>query len=486
MKAVLHVGAACAWSQALGRIPWPLLPVGNRPLLEYWFEACVDLGIAEVRLILGEGADQVEAYVEEGRRWGLKISYGFLRDESRPLAFLLRSPQQWDEGVLFVSGPIFPRRLAVASLVTPEGGGVFFHQVPVPGKGLCALCRDPALLPALVALDLDPSCRRPFSELGLDPVAVETPRDYFAVNMQLAEGEMARYLAPGYGATDGSLVGYNVIIPPSARVVSSVILGNDTRIGTLASVGPRAVVGNRVVVDRQAHLEECIVLDDTYIGAQVEITRKIVAGNCIMDPADGEVLRLEDSWLVAGLGSNLRLGDLVRGVLGWFGALVLLAVQLPLFLLLFPLVVLLGRGRMERRSFHGRRGVVVACVFRRAEPARPSFLVDSFMALGLDLVPRVAGVLWGRWWLCGHEPLRAPEDNLLREELAAYFPAAISAATARGGAGNGALDRIEARHYVHARGVREDFRLARGAVKGRMVASMGDEGGDGEHLGDRG
>lgn len=56
VKAVLHTGLVESWATVLGDIPWPLLPVGNRPFIEYWFEECIRHGIKDIRLVLGEGA----------------------------------------------------------------------------------------------------------------------------------------------------------------------------------------------------------------------------------------------------------------------------------------------------------------------------------------------------------------------------------------------------------------------------------------------
>ena len=70
MKAVLVTGRFAAWTDALG-VPWPLLPFGNRLLIEYWFELCLDLGIREIVIVLGEEAAAIEEAVGDGARWGV-------------------------------------------------------------------------------------------------------------------------------------------------------------------------------------------------------------------------------------------------------------------------------------------------------------------------------------------------------------------------------------------------------------------------------
>jgi NDP-sugar pyrophosphorylase family protein len=482
MKAVLYVGSPRTWSRALGRVPWPLVPLGNRPLLEYWIEWCVDLKISEVRLVLGDGADQIESYAGDGSRWGLRIEYAFLRDDSRPLLFLRRAPEQWRDGLLFLSGPLFPNRLAAGKPAPPADGTVHLQDA----RGcLGLLCRDAAALDGLIAGAADRSRTRPFRELGIELIPVESVKEFYTINMRLAGGEMSRYLAPGYSAADGSCVGYNVVIPPSAEVAPSVIIGNDCRIGPLASVGPCTVIGSHVVIDRQAELGRCVVLDGTYVGRQVEIRNKIAAAGRLIDPEDGEVLELEDTWLLAGVSTPFHGRDVFRAAVGWLLALLLLCAQLAPFVVFCALLRLAGLGRWETRCLHGRgRRVIRSDVFVPAPRSRESIAVRLFYALGLDLAPRVAGAVLGRWWFCGQEPLRVPEDNALRDEQAAYFPGVISYATPRRGQSEPVVAGMEARYYAHARGLREDVGMLRSAFVGRLLSIFGKEGSDGPCAGD--
>ncbi|MFZ4395432.1 MAG: hypothetical protein ACOYOU_07380 [Kiritimatiellia bacterium] len=466
MKAVLHVGASRTWTNALGPLPWPLVPLGNRALIEYWFELGVDLGISEFFLVLGDGADQIEAYAGDGSQWGLRLQYSFLREDRASLSFLKRKPELGRDGLLFLSGPLFPRRLAASRLLPPAATGLYLQKAE--HGSLVALCTDAAAWETLLGGAFQLS--RNFSEIGLEPVPVESTREFFALNMQLAAGEISRYLAPGYGSADGSCVGYNVVIPPSADVAPTVILGNDCRIGPLTSVGPCAVVGNHVVIDREAQLTRCVVLADTYVGRQVEIREKIASGGRLIDPEDGEFLDLEDTWLLARLPQDREARDVCRALTGWLFALLLLCLQLVPCAIGYGLLRLFRRGRFERRQVYGpRQHVLRLRLFQPAEGARDTALVRGFYALSLDLTPRLFGAVLGRWWLCGHEPLRAPEDQALRNELTAYFPAVFSYATARCAPGERFTAPLEARYYVQHRGVLEDLLILRRALIGRFA-----------------
>ncbi len=469
MRTVLYIGAARTWTAALGPAPWPLVPLGNRPLLEYWFELSVDWGGADVHLVLGEGAEQIEAYAGDGSRWGLRIQYGFLRDDRPPLSYLQHNPKQWRDGLLFLSGPLFPRRLTDSGRILPLAGASYLYRGA--GGTLCAVCTDAASFAALV--EGAPAPVGAFRELGIEPEPLESIKDFFRLNMRLAGGEISRYLAPGYGAADGSCVGYNVVSPPSAEVATSVILGNDCHIGPLASVGPCAVIGNHVMVDQQAQLTRCVVLADTYVGRHVELREKIAVGHRLVDPEDGVVLELKDTWLLARLPPvgemRSKVQEVCRAVTGGVLAFFVLCLQLVPFAIGYGVLRLCRQGRFERRQVHGPRQQLRGVYeFQPSDRSGDAFGVRLFYALGLDLTPRLAGAVCGQWWLCGHEPLRAPEANALRDELTAYFPAVFSYATARRGSNEPDVAAIEARCYIQNHGMLEDLRIIRTALVGRL------------------
>ena len=87
MKAIFHVGSVCPWAASMG-VPWAMLPVANRPLIDYWLEACAEQGVDDVHVVLGDGAEAIEEFAGDGTRWGVRIRYGFARPGEDPLDFV--------------------------------------------------------------------------------------------------------------------------------------------------------------------------------------------------------------------------------------------------------------------------------------------------------------------------------------------------------------------------------------------------------------
>ncbi len=466
MKAVIHCGGRPALATMLGEDAWPLLPVGNRPLLEYWFELCAGLGIQEVRLVLGNGAEFIEAYAGNGERWGLRLSYSFLKDEYHPDCFLQRDPEQWRDGLLYVRRPSFPRRLddrqAWKDFATPA------HAASDANGLICRFRAGPVSAADAGRAAADD---RPFEELGLSIVPLDDVATYYDLNMKLVAGEITRYIQPGYLARDGSCIGYNVVLPPSAQLLPPLLIGNDSRIGPLAAVGPCVVLGSHVVADRQCTLDHCVVLDGTYIGAGVEVRGKIAAGARLLDPQTGAQVDIVDPWLMARLGRGAQVSDLGRALAEWPLAVLLVLVQALPFLLLYPLLRACG-GHFHHRPVHGRRGRRFDFPEWQPPAAAGGGMNFLFLLLGLDCLPRFLMAAIGRVWLCGHSPLSAPGENKLLTELVHYHPGALSEADVRSATPQSGLREIEARYYARIHSIAGDMGLLLRFFGRRMIGAV--------------
>jgi glucose-1-phosphate thymidylyltransferase len=56
-------------------IPKPLLPLANRPTLEYAFDKLKQIQVTEICLVVGENEPQMRAALGDGKRFGVSLSY---------------------------------------------------------------------------------------------------------------------------------------------------------------------------------------------------------------------------------------------------------------------------------------------------------------------------------------------------------------------------------------------------------------------------
>jgi hypothetical protein len=451
MKAILHVGAAHPWVDAFGGLPWALLPVANRPLIDYWLEACAEQGIGHVQIIMGDGAERIEQFAGDGTRWGLRIQYGFARPNEQPLDYVRQTHEPSDDGLLFIGGPVFLRR---RQAFRPAGYRSLDACRFNPADDTLFLFGKTAGEVRLL-LAGDAGSVRGLEQIHIHPFPIDSVAAYYELNMKMVRGEFQRYVTAGYGMVDGSSVGYNVLTPPSALLHAPIILGNDCRMGIMSTVGPNAVIADHVIVDSRSELSNCIILQDTYIGQNLEINRKIVSGKRLIDPVDGTVVEIDDSWVVARNRPDMRTDDFVRYCILWFLALGVALAQLLPFCILYPLVRITRIGAFQRKLFHDpKTGHVQLPVFTKLENRR-SVLYSLFRAAALDRFPWLLLALRGRLFVCGQPPMRHPEDDEIVTQLTHYYPAVFSYADYN----KDSARLADSLWYVHVRSLFEDTKI---------------------------
>ena len=460
MKAVIHTGVPAPWASPVSQVPWALLPLGNRPLLEYWLEWCSDLHIRDIRLVLDDGAEFIEKYVGSGEPWGLQITYSFYRNQNDPVSFLKRfSMESLAEGLFHVTGPAFPRKTGKEPL-SPLPGKTYAHVKK--DAAACILSHDPHLLQDWYNQATDGKLVHwdEFESLGREIVPLESLKDFYNINMSLVQGEVEKYLRAGYFFQDNVSIGYNVITPPTATLSPPLIVGNDCRISPMTVIGPNAVVGSHVMIDRNSEISDSVILNGTFIGRGMEIRSKIIAGNTVIDPYSGAVVTIPDPWMVSNVQSLPRFRDMVQSLFSRMAAGVIVMTQLLPFALLFGWKLAQG-SRFTHQEVQSRKGKTLK--LPRYIPSKSSGRISErlFMALGLDLYPHFLLAFYGRLWLCGHRP-KSLEHGISPEMKPAdrgIFPAAITYADLREPDNDSDLERVEDLYYRHHRSLWEDMRI---------------------------
>ncbi len=101
-------------------LPKPLMPVGEYPVLEILLRQLKAQGFDEVILAVGHLAELIEAYFQDGRRWGLRIRYSREPEPLGTVGPLALLRDQLEEHFLVLNGDILTE--------LPFGEVLRFHQ----------------------------------------------------------------------------------------------------------------------------------------------------------------------------------------------------------------------------------------------------------------------------------------------------------------------------------------------------------------------
>ena len=314
MRAVVLVGGFGTRLRPLTEdIPKPLLPVGQRPIIEHVVRSLAAGGVTEVVLALGFRPDAFSAAYPDGTCDGVPLRYAVEPeplDTGGAISFAAREAGI-DDTFFVVNGDVLTDLDVRALLALPPGAGGAGHDPPHPGRGsvvvrcrrarrrgpraalrgeaaarCCAQQHDQRRHLRLRAVHdrpragrregLDragrvPGCRR--REPAVRPVHGRLLDRHRSPRVlppgQPRRGERASPHRPGAGrggrarrstaTVDGSVLGAGVEVAAGADVRASVLLSG-------ARVGRGAVVVNSVL-GRDAEVGAGAVLDDVVLGS---------------------------------------------------------------------------------------------------------------------------------------------------------------------------------------------------------------------------
>ncbi len=328
MKAIILIGGLGTRLEPLTiTTPKTMVPVLNKPFLEYLILRLKQFGIKSIVLSAGHLAGGIPEYFGDGKRWGVDLHYVL---EDRPLGTggAIKNAEEFlDDTFLVVNGDVFtdinistmeefhkgsgalatialtpvddPTRYGV--IETDENGRVKnFLEKPsaeevttnMINAGLIIM--EPHLL-SLIPPDVKYSYERElFPEILADDkpiyafaaddywIDIGTPEKYFDLNADLIFGRSKQYKHPAPG---------------------TVLLGAKTKIGEGVNLQGTVIIGHNADIGQGAMIENSLIWDDVIIGEGSVIKNSIIANGCHI----GRSSKIEK----AVIGSRVRINECV-------------------------------------------------------------------------------------------------------------------------------------------------------------------------------
>jgi len=385
----------------------------NKPLLEFYIDFCVMLGVNEVRVINHETASELEEYFGDGTQWGIKLTYSFAKPEDNLERIVSKNRKFCEKGIMIIYGYQFikyNKRSSDYQLIDK-------NKMSCISEGNCYLYYLPEVVD-IRETDFKTIPELDNPELGAE--FINSIRKYYELNMGMITKYRENYVLPGYNNEDGAYLGKNIIDKKSTKYNKPIVLGNNVQIQMNTLIGPNVILGNNVIIDHSTQITDSIIYDRSYIGSELEIINKIVYRKRIIDPISEEVMQIVDSFLVSDIQNNLIENSILRLLYGFFTSILIILTTLPYALLSF-LCVIFGMKSTSKKYFLDKHGKAEALpVFNL-----PGYNIFKrfFFRFSLDLYPLYFKVLSGKLSLVGDQ-LIAQEANGIKllMELPAYFP----------------------------------------------------------------
>ncbi|HTY81727.1 MAG TPA: NDP-sugar synthase, partial [Dehalococcoidales bacterium] len=291
--------------------PKSVVPVLNYPAIEHTFAYLKKYGVTEIILAVNYLPDVIEKCFGDGSRCGIKLIYNM---EKEPLgtAGAVKNAARYIDGTFFVfNGDLFTdlnlaemfnfhrksKAKATISLTWVDDPSRFGVVETDKNQKVKAFIEKPPLAEATThwinagtyvlepeVLDHIPGNQHYMFENGLYPSLLKagepvygfpyrgfwldmgTPATYFSINSDLLTSKVASPLvAPLTQGKDGVRCGEDVVIHPSAKLNSPVIIGGGCRIGAGARITGPVVMGPGCSIEDGAVVENSILWDNVTV-----------------------------------------------------------------------------------------------------------------------------------------------------------------------------------------------------------------------------
>jgi mannose-1-phosphate guanylyltransferase len=344
MKAVILAGGKGTRVRPITEtIPKPMIPIVNRPLLEFLLDLLRQQGFDQIIISTAYLANEIENYFRDGSRFGVQLAYsfeGYYRNgqvvpEGLGAAGGLKKIQEhsgfFDETFAVLCGDAiidldFGRALefhrhrrSMATLLLrdvaredvskygvvrtdPDGRILQFQEKPPADEAISTTINTGVYLFEPDVLDYVPSGQRFDIAQEFFPLLIERgvpiygtrlpftwidigrTADYWLATQMVLRGDVKFAEMPGRELAPGIWAGINLNVDLTAcDIRGPVFLGASSRIDRGATIIGPAVIGRNCHIETGAYIDRCIVGEYTRISGLADLSEKIISGRFCVD-----------------------------------------------------------------------------------------------------------------------------------------------------------------------------------------------------------
>ncbi len=287
------------------RFPKPLLPICNKPILEYQIEYMKNAGIQEIILVIGHLGYAIAQHFGDGKNFGVKIRY-VEQEETLGIAHALGRLEPYISSpfLLFLGDIFFITEdlsimvehfstknvnavLAVKNELDPEAIKRNFAVILDDGKHIKRVIEKPRYVTNQLK-----GCGLYLFDLHIFDAIRRTPRTALRDEYEITDA-IQILIDDGYRAIVSEIVheDLNVSYPHDLLLCSLEVLNQQNQqslVGNDCKVHPDtildySILGDRVQIKHPIRISECMIFSDTIINTQQNLERCIITHENFID-----------------------------------------------------------------------------------------------------------------------------------------------------------------------------------------------------------
>ncbi len=342
-------------------MPKVMIPIGNKPILEYVIEALKENEIRRIIIVVGYKKDAIMGYFGDGIKWDVEIVYAFQEKQIGTGHALLQAEKfVMEEEMIVLSGDNIIDTKGLSALIQNDAPSLLICESEIPSKyGVVELDGD-----RITSLTEKPI----FAESNLISTGVyKFKRDVFdivrgfvengknditdALQIFIKEGKLKGIKLKGIwrdiiypwnipdvnaeilhklplsiaGTIEKNVtirgnvvIGEDTIIHSGSYIEGPVIIGKGCEIGPNACIFPSTSIGNNVTIGPFSCIRNSVVMDNSTIGSYSLLSNSVLGKGCEIasrfSAVDGETMIEVEGELhkvKAGsfIGNDCKIGD---------------------------------------------------------------------------------------------------------------------------------------------------------------------------------
>ena len=306
MKAIILAGGKGTRLQPLTyTIPKPMLPLYDKPVMEYSIELLKKHGITEIGITLQYRHEQIIEYFGDGSQWGVTLTYFIEKEPLGTAGGIKRAEAFIEEDCIIISGDALTEinlqdvihfhyeQKSEMTIVTKEvndvrGYGVVtidegnrvtgFVEKPTYEQANSRLINTGVYVIKKSVLDYVNSYGPTDFSFDIIPLLLEynhtvcsfVTEDYWIDIGQIHHYRQAHYdlWRKWFGNRQESIVSDDALIEEGVTVYDPVYVGENVVIRKGASIGPYTIIGTNSIIEAHAAIDKTILLQNVTVGAE--------------------------------------------------------------------------------------------------------------------------------------------------------------------------------------------------------------------------